>query len=143
MRKVRLVGHPYLHAPRKAHRADWSGFSSCLFVLLLAVFTWALHHRVAQYEHMRPVGSHLPAAKMCLTERNRMSLPSLASVDGPEADGSIVFFLAFLFARVSRRLTGPMAEMLRRSKPLAGTGTRRNPCLNYFFFLPPPFHLSA
>lgn len=110
----------------------------CLFVLLLAVFTWALHRRVAQYESMQPAGSHIPAAKMCLTERNQMPLPSMVAVKAPPVAGSMILFLACVFVRASRGLSNLPAARAFRSRPLASTHTHPNPCLNYFFFLPPP-----
>ena len=120
----------------QAPRAYWSGFSVFLFVLLLAVFTWALHRRVAQYESMQPVGSHGPAAQMCLTERNRMSLPTTAAMEVPDAANLMVLFLAFLV--VSSGCCGLPGALALRSRPRASGDDRLGPDLNYFFFLPPP-----
>ncbi|HET9087451.1 MAG TPA: hypothetical protein VFN53_08010 [Acidobacteriaceae bacterium] len=108
-----------------------------MFVLLLAVFTWALHRRVAQYESMQPVGSHIPAARMCLTERNQMSPPSTAAMEVPDAANLMVLFLAFLM--VSSGWCGSPGVLALRSRPRASADDRLGPDLNYFFFLPPPF----
>jgi hypothetical protein len=109
-----------------------------LFVVLLAVFTWALHHRVAQYESMQAVGSHVPAAKMCLTERNRISLPSIASLDAPAVAGAAVLFLACIpvsAGNTSKILLAALA--FRRGLP-GSSHTHPDACLNHFFSLPPP-----
>lgn len=144
MRQARSNWLTYCPHPRQAQSAYWSGFSVCLFVLLLAVFTWALHRRVAQYESLQPLGNHVPAAKMCLTERNQMPLSSMAAVEAPDGAGTMVLFLAYVFASVRQGPNGMPAELAWRRKSSGSAHTHPNPCLNYFFFLPPPSpHFSA
>lgn len=108
----------------------------CLFVLLLAVFTWALHRRVAQYESAQPVGSHIAAAQMCLTERNQMSVASTTAMEAPRATGFVPILLALIV--MSTGTCGLPGLLAVRSRPGTSADERLGPDLNYFFFLPPP-----
>ena len=120
-------------------RAYWSGFSVCLFVVLLAVFTWVVHRRLTQYESMQQTGGHhMIATKVCLTERQQISVPSIQA-----ADGAALFFIVVAFAGALFRLDGSQPSPARPGQPPPLPRTRLDICLAHFFFLPPPTILSA
>ncbi len=129
---------------RQAPFAYWSGFSVCLFVVLLAVFIWALHYRLAQYESTQQAGGHVPAAKMCLTERNRMVAPSRQSRDSSHGSlGSMIFWVVFAFATVVLGLGKFGSSLLVRDSQQRFRFKRSRSCLTHFFFLPPPVVFAA
>lgn len=117
----------------------WCGFSVCLFVVLLAVFTWALHYRLAQYEPPQSAGGHVPAAKMCLTERNQMLVASIHYRDGSlNYFSPILFGVAFAFANVSLGFGKSSLSLVIRDSQNGIRFERSKSCLTHFFFLPPP-----
>jgi hypothetical protein len=120
-------------------RGYWSGFSVCLFIVLLSVFTWVVHRRVTQYESMQQTGGHhMTATKVCLTERPQISVPSIQS-----AEGAALFFIAVAFAGALFRSDGSQPSRFRPDQPPPQPRTRLKICLAHFFFLPPPAILSA
>ena len=123
---------------RQAQPAYWGGFSVCLFIVLLAVFTWALHYRLAQYESLQQTGGHLPAAKMCLTDRNQ--IPVLSSHTLADAMG---LFVALAFASMFFGFGKPETSRRLGEQPERLPGARIRICLTHFFFLPPPNPLAA
>ncbi len=115
-------------------RGYWSGFSVCLFVVLLSVFTWVVHRRLTQYESMHQTGGHhLTATKVCLTERPQISAPQIQA-----ADGASMFLLALAFAGSLFRLNGAEALPIQPGQPARRGRTRFKACVVHFFFLPPP-----
>ncbi|MEO6828894.1 MAG: hypothetical protein ABI164_03730 [Acidobacteriaceae bacterium] len=119
-------------------RRYWSGFSVCLFILLLAVFTWVVHRRVTQYEAMQTGSHHITATKVCLTERPQISVPTVQST----ARGTL-FFVVFAFASAMLLRDDSGLSPVRRGSPPGLSRTRIRPCLGHFFFLPPPAILIA
>ena len=112
----------------------WSGFSVCLFVMLLAVFTWAVHRRLTQYESLHQAGGHhMTATKVCLTERPQISVPSEQAMHG-----SATLFLALVFAVALLRLDEGQGSSSRGDNAQRPGGRLRHPGLTHFFFLPPP-----
>jgi hypothetical protein len=114
-------------------RRYWGGFSVCLFMLLLAVFTWAVHRRLTQYEAMENGGHHMTATKVCLTERPQISVPTVQS-----AERGTMFLVAIAFAFASYRLDDLQPLRMRPGYPPQLSRTRIRSCLAHFFFLPPP-----
>lgn len=139
-----------MNIPQTSNRADstrvqsgrggyWSGFSVCLFIVLLSVFTWVVHRRLTQYESMQQTsGHHMIATKVCLTERPQISVPSIQS-----ADGTALFFIVVTFAGALFRLDCPQPAGFRLDRSLTVPRTRLKTCLAHFFFLPPPASFSA
>jgi hypothetical protein len=87
---------------------------------------------------MQSVGTAVPAVKMCLTERNRMPLPSSAAMEAPDVTGPMVLFLACVFISANCASNGILTDHTLRNGPPACAHTHPSPCLNHFFFLPPP-----
>ena len=127
--------------PRRNTGANpyWTGFTICLFMVLLSVFTWVVHRRLTQYESTQQTGGHhMIATKVCLTERPQISVPSIQA-----ADGAALFFIAVAFAGGLFRLDGSQPSPVRPDQPPPRPSTRLKICLAHFFFLPPPAILSA
>jgi hypothetical protein len=137
-RKMNQIAHRTPSAKEQEQHAYWSGFSVWLFIVLLAVFTWALHYRLAQYESIQQAGGHVPTAKMWLTDRNQIPVLSNHAM----AD-SMVLFVAFAFASSLFGFGKPEPSLILREQPVQPPGTRIRTCLNHFFFLPPPSLFAA
>ena len=124
---------------KPARRAYWRGFSVCLFIVLLSVFTWVLQRRMTQYESMHQAGGHhLTATKVCLTERPRISLPAIQTMDGAS-----MFFVAIAFAGALLRLDNSPAMPISRDSDARPFRARTRFCMAHFFFLPPPATLPT
>lgn len=122
-------------APNKSgQRRYWSGFSVCLFIVLLSVFTWAVHRRLTQYESMQQAGGHhMTATKVCLTERLQLATPSVHPTDNAK-----IFLVAAVFAGSLLGMGDSRQSPVRRDEPARLYGTRIKPCMVHFFSLPPP-----
>ena len=122
-----------------ALRGYWSGFSVCLFILLLAVFTWAMHRRLTQYESIQQTGGHhMTAIKVCLTERPQVSVPAVHTMHG-----DAMFFVAVVFAFALFPMDDSKGQLGCRDQLRPRCYLRLHSCLNHFFFLPPPAFLLA
>jgi hypothetical protein len=119
---------------RRSKPAYWSGFSVCMFVMLLAVFTWAVHRRLTQYESLHQAGGHhMTATKVCLTERPQVSVPTEQS-----AHHSAMLLVVFTFAFALMHYGDP-GQPFVMSEDFQRSGRRRvRASLTRFFFLPPP-----
>ena len=117
-----------------AQRRSWHGFTVCLFIVLLSVFTWVVHRRLTQYQALPSAGGHhMTATKVCLTERPRISVPSADAMDG------IAMFLAVIsFALLWFRADEMQASRIFRTCAWSLPRPRIQPCLTYFYSLPPP-----
>jgi glycerol-3-phosphate acyltransferase PlsY len=116
----------------------WSGFTVFLFIVLLALFTWVVQRRVAQYESLQQAGGHhLTATKVCLTDRigTNALLPAVPALAG---------FALLLCALLSPGTPGTasMARLLIAT-PSNSLLTRLRRLLPHLFFLPPPPFLST
>lgn len=112
----------------------WGGFTAFLFVVLLALFTWVVQRRVAQYESLQQAGGHhLTATKVCLTDRIGGTIALLPAVP---ALAGLLFLLATLFGLDQRITAAPISCASRAGcdPPLAIL--RR--LLPHLFYLPPP-----
>ena len=119
---------------KSGRRSYWSGFSVCLFIVLLSVFTWVVHRRLTQYESMQQAGGHhMTATKVCLTERPQISVPSVRATDR-----SAILFVAIAFAGAQSRMDDSRQLPVRRDDPGRLYSARIKPCMVHFFFLPPP-----
>jgi hypothetical protein len=124
---------------QQGQRRYWSGFSVCLFIVLLSLFTWVIHRRLTQYETIQQAGGHhMTATKVCLTERPQISVPSTHAMDD-----STIFFVVIAFASTLFRLDDVQEPPIRRDQPPRLRHTRIKSCLAHFFFLPPPAALIA
>lgn len=109
-----------------------------MFVMLLAVFTWAVHRRLTQYESLHQAGGHrMTATKVCLTERPQVTVPSEQTMHGSPA-----LFLALVFAFALLRLDEGHGSPLSGEDAQRSGGRLLHPGLTHFFFLPPPSPLS-
>jgi hypothetical protein len=138
MHRICLANSTRVARAERSHSNYWSGLNVCLFFVLLAVFLWAVHYRLAQYEAIQQSTTRVPAAKMWLGERNQMPLPATNHVDL-----AIVIFFNFAFASLlgtgeSRGLWASLRSLAARfdSIPIRA-------CLTHFFFLPPPAMCAA
>jgi len=115
-------------------RGYWCGFSACLFVVLLSVFTWVVHRRLTQYEAVPSAGGHhMTATKVCLTERPLISIPSSDAID------SVAMFLAFISWMFAWIFTGNIkGSYAFETRPGSIPFDRIEPSLSHFFSLPPP-----
>lgn len=119
--------------PEWSRSRYWRVLNLCLFFVLLAVCTWAVHYRLAQYEATQHTGTRVPAAKMWLAERNQMPVPSTKNVDL-----AIILFFNLAFASVLGMCDGRRVwASFRKDVPLYNYAKFRA-CLTHFFFLPPP-----
>jgi hypothetical protein len=111
-------------------------FSVCLFIVVLAVFSWVMHRRLAQYDSTPHAIHQSTAIKVCLTKRNPISMPSMHGMDGFAA-----FFLAFAMMAMLGSLSNSEASLTlraQRNRWNRRSPARTRPCLVHFFFLPPP-----
>ena len=116
----------------------WSGCTICLLVLVFSVFTWVVHRRLAQYESMHPGSGHsMTAVKVCLTERPRISIPTVQAIDS-----AALMFVAFVLAGAVPKVDGIAAFHGRDGVSVRPFRSRSRSCLAHFFFLPPP-HISS
>lgn len=115
-------------------RRNWCGFSACLFVVLLSVFTWVVHRRLTQYEAVPAAGGHhMTATKVCLTERPLISIPSSDAID------SVAMFLAFISWMLAWIFTGNIKRSYAfETRTSRIPFVRIEPSLSHFFSLPPP-----
>lgn len=109
----------------------------CLFVVLLAVFTWAVHRRLAQYDSVLQDGHHLTATKVCLPDRPQVTVLPEQSLHG----SAVLVASSFVFTFVDT----PAAPMTRRElRDFPHRSTHWLDCgLSRFLFLPPPTQLSS
>ncbi|HZD77783.1 MAG TPA: hypothetical protein VE218_12305 [Acidobacteriaceae bacterium] len=118
-----------------------SGFSICLFVMVLSVCGWVMHRRLSQYDAPQQAVHQSTAIKAYVTKRNPISVPSM---HGTEAFAAFLPALAFA-AVLSRPGTAEasLAFRVRRDQHdrRADAGSRSS--LDYFFFLPPPTRSSV
>lgn len=128
-RQVCARTYPGQHAVR-------SGFSVCLFMVVLAVFGWVMHRRLTQYDTSQQAIHQSTAIKACLTKRNPILVPSMRGIDA-----FAVFVPAFAFYAT---LNSPgnseaaLAFRVQRDESDQHAGARLWPSLAHFFFLPPP-----
>lgn len=117
----------------------WSGFTVFLFIVLLALFTWVVQRRVAQYESLQQAGGHhLTATKVCLTDRIGGTNALLPTV--PALAGFVLLLAAFL--GLDKGLSaGPAQPAVATICALPIAALRRS--LPHLFFLPPPAPLFA
>jgi hypothetical protein len=121
-------------ATRTRSLGYWGGFTAFLFVVLLALFTWVVQRRVAQYESLQQAGGHhLTATKVCLTDRiggTSKLLPSISTLAG------LLLLLAALFGfnPTEAPVSAPSGRRAGSHHPLATV--RR--LLPHLFCLPPP-----
>jgi hypothetical protein len=111
-------------------------FSVCLFIVVLAVFGWAMHRRLAQYDNAPQAMHQSTAIKVCLTKRNPISVPSMHGIDLFSA-----FFLAFVFMTTLGSPGNSEASFALRAQRDGWnrrSSARARPCLVHFFFFPPP-----
>ncbi len=124
---------------QQGQRRYWSGFSVCLVIVLLSLFTWMIHRRLTQYQSGAQAGGHhMTAIKVCLTERPQISVPAIHTMDD-----STIFFVVIAFAGALFRLDEVRESSVRRDQPPRLCRTRIRYCVAYFFFLPPPASLTA
>lgn len=127
---------------RSTARGYWTGFSVCLVVVVLAVFSWVVQRRLAQYESIQQAGGHhMVATKVCLTDRNQISGPSLHAVKNAFAGSAMLF--AAIFMAFGLSMTVPLKGLSGTWRYCRGLGARVRPGLTFFFFLPPPSFSSA
>jgi hypothetical protein len=112
------------------------GFSICLVIVVLSVFGWVMHRRLSQYDAPQQAIHQSAAIKVCLTERNPMSVPSTHGMDA-----AAVFLLALAFIATFNSPGNSEASLTFRvqrdqSDQRADAGIL--PSLDHFFFLPPP-----
>jgi cytochrome b subunit of formate dehydrogenase len=111
-------------------------FSICLFIVVLAVFGWVMHRRLAQYDSAPQTVHQSSAIKACLTKRNPISVPSMHGIDAFAA-----FFLTFA---VVATLGSPdnseasLALRTQRNRRNMRSPAQTRPNLVHFFFFPPP-----
>ncbi len=134
MNGTHTATHTWLSAAKSGRRVYWSGFSVCLFIVLLSVFSWVVQRRLAQYESQQAGGHHMTATKVCLTERPQISVPSIQSVDGFALFFIAIAFTGGAFFRLDDSLSSPASHY----SPPPLCRTRSKPCMAHFFFLPPP-----
>lgn len=142
-----MVAKAYMNDNQRSRRQpsarSWPGrrivrrrFSVCLFIVVLAVFSWVMHRRLAQYDSAPQAIHQSTAIKVCLTKRNPISVPSMQGIDVFAA-----FFLAFA---VMAMLGSPgdsdasLALRAQRNRWNRRSPSRTRPCLVHFFFFPPP-----
>ncbi|MHB1937682.1 MAG: hypothetical protein ACYCOR_13980 [Acidobacteriaceae bacterium] len=121
-------------------RAVRSGFSVCLFIVVLAVFGWVMHRRLTQYDTPQQAIHQSTAIKACPTKRNPISVPSMGGFDA-----FAVFSLASALAAALKSRDNAEASLalrVRRDEFDQRAGARPWPSLAHFFFLPPPSLLS-
>lgn len=125
--------------PRKKPRSRryWTGFTVCLFVVLLSVFTWVIHRRLTQYELQQAGGHRMTATKVCLTDRNQTSLPT-----AHELGVSGMLLAAVVLAGVPGSGDDSPQAFIGHTRPRPLGCARSRPCLAHFLFLPPPSLLS-
>jgi|GEM_PF-6112974 len=134
MRDTHIELRPRSPLGKPARRGYWRGFSICLFIVLFSVFTWVVQRRLAQYESMHHVGGHhLTATKVCLTDRPRISVPAIQTMDGTSMS-----FLAIVWAAAFSGIHNAPAVSHHRFSASRPFRARSRSCLAYFFFLPPP-----
>lgn len=143
IRTERANMHPPVPS-KPAPRNYWRGFSVCLFIVLLSVFTWVVQRRLAQYESIQQAGGHhMAATKVCLTDRNQFAGVSVHTVRRA-LEGSAAFLLiafATMFALATPSVQpGPEWNWLKlRGAPVPAS----MPGLTFFFFLPPPSRFAV
>ncbi len=111
-------------------------FSVCLFIVILSVFAWAMHRRLAQYDTILPTMHQSTATKVCLTERTQVPMPSMHGMDGFTLLFEIFVLAAALFA-LSNSEASLHLRVLRYKRDVSYPAHSR-PGLVHFFFLPPP-----
>lgn len=112
----------------------WTGFTVCLFIVLLSVFTWVIHRRLTQYESLHQAGGHhMTATKVCLTDRNQTLLSSAHELVG---SGMLIVAVA-LAGSLFAGCDVPAKVTYRRQSRQIGD-LRGSPYLSHFFFRPPP-----
>jgi hypothetical protein len=121
-------------ATRTRSLGYWGGFTAFLFVVLLALFTWVVQRRVAQYESLQQAGGHhLTATKVCLTDRIG---GTIALLPAAPAQAGLLFFLSVLFGlNQSRSEVVPSGICRSDGDPPLSLIRRRLP---HLFYLPPP-----
>jgi len=111
-------------------------FSVCLFIVILSVFAWVMHRRLAQYDTILPIMHQSTATKVCLTERTQVPLPSVHGIDS-----FTMLFEIFILATAIFVLCNSEASLHLRvldQKRYGLCPLRSRPGLIHFFFLPPP-----
>jgi len=122
-----------------SQRRYWRGFSVCLFIVLLSVFTWVVHRRLTQYQALPSAGGHhMTATKVCLTERSPISVPSANALNGMAIFLAVISFALVRFYNDGAKPLQSFEACSRHLPPL-----RIKPCLTHFFSLPPPIPLDA
>jgi hypothetical protein len=112
------------------------GSSVCLFIVVLSVFGWGMHRRLSQYEAPQHAIHQSAAIKVCLTERNRISVPVTR--------GFNAFAILFLAIASSTTLHSPenseasVAFRVQRDGSDQRADADDRPSLDHFFLLPPP-----
>lgn len=109
-----------------------------MFVMLLAVFTWAVHRRLTQYESLHQAGGHhMTATKVCLTERPQVSVPTEQKAN---YSAMLLIVFAFVFALLHVGDHGISFAVSEYFQPFGRRRARAS--LTRFFFRPPPATLS-
>lgn len=124
---------------RRKPRGYWSRFSVCLFVVLLAVFTWAVHRRLAQYDSVLQDGHHLASTKVCLPDRPQVTVSPQRTF---HATPTLTATALFAFTLVNRPAEVPVfvneaLDTPPRSPQWVDCGLSR--CS----YLPPPSQISS
>lgn len=142
-----MVAKTYMNDTQRSHRQPFARiyterrvvrrkFSVCLLIVVLAVFGWAMHRRLAQYDSTPHAIHQSTAIKVCLTKRNPISVPSMHGMDAFAA-----FFLAFAFIAMLGSLGNSEASLVLRARRDGWnrrSSARTRPCMVHFFFFPPP-----
>jgi hypothetical protein len=117
------------------------GFSVCLVLVMLCVFGWVMHRRLSQYDAPQQTIHQSAAIKVCLTERNPMSVPSMGGINALAMILLALAFVATLTSPGNSEASLTLRVQRDRWDQRADAGLRRS--LDHFFFLPPPSHLSV
>jgi hypothetical protein len=117
------------------------GFSVCLILVVLSVLGWVMHRRLSQYDAPRQAIHQSAAIKVCLTERNQISVPM--------THGFGAFAALFLAFAPSTTLHSPenseasVAFRVQREQSDQRADAVDRPSLDHFLFLPPPSQKSV
>ena len=136
MKDRKSAHRPHLIRTKPDGRGCVTMFSVCLFIVILSVFAWAIHRRLAQYDTILPTMHQSTATKVCLTERTPVPMPSTHGIDGFTLLFEILVLAGTLFA-LSNSEASLHLRVLRDKRDVSYPA-RSRPGLIHFFFLPPP-----
>ena len=132
---------PHLIRTKPDERGCVTLFTVCLFIVILSVFAWAIHRRLAQYDTILPTMHQSTATKVCLTERTPVPKPSMHGIDGFMLLFEILVLAGTLFAL--RNSEASLHLRVLRDKWDESYQARYMRDLIHFFFMPPPSLSSA